>query len=159
MKTKLIVLGIISLLFILVMCEKESSTGSKEINFLKIVPGGCNLDKSGNLKNTNIDEKDTATFTIVNNDTLDVFIGLNYTCCAPFTSETGISNDSILINITDTCPLTSTSCYCKCMCYYTWNCLFDNLDRKKYYFKIVLNDPREENPIIFKEGILDLSKI
>ena len=82
---------------------------------------------------------------------------VNYICCAPFTSEAIISNDSIFMNLTDTCLYPYQSCYCRCMCYYTWDFLFVDFKEKEYYFKIILNDPREENPIILDEGFIDLS--
>ena len=42
-------------------------------------------------------------------------------------------------------------CYCRCHCYYT----FDYVSEKKYNWQIVLSDPREDNVIVFAEGVID----
>ena len=87
-----------------------------------------------------------------------MFVGINYICCAPFDSETEIVGDTLKMNISDTCSNHSQSCYCKCNCYYTWDFQFIDFEKKEYDFIIFLNDPREDNTIIFKEGKIDLSK-
>jgi len=150
-------LGTIFLLFLITGCEKEPDNDSpdKKISYIKSIPGGCNGQDFSDLKGAVEDEADTVIFTL-QNDTLDVFVGINYICCAPFLSEATITNDSILMIVTDTCPDPYSSCYCRCICYYTWDFLFTDLENKEYFFKIILNDPREDNPIVFKQGTLIL---
>ena len=101
------------------------------------------------------EQKDTVIFS-VHKDTLDIFAGINYICCAPFKIESTIRNDSIIINISDTCPAPYQSCYCKCMCYYTWNFLFADYQGQKFGYKIILNDPRQKEPQTIKEGRINL---
>ena len=155
MKKILYALGIIILFSVLLMCEKDPDNGpNKKINWIKTELSGCNGEIFDNKKSL-IVEEDTVIFRIIN-DTLDVFVGVNYICCAPFITTTSISNDSLIMNITDTCNIADHSCYCRCICYYIFDFLFVDFENKKYPFKIILNDPGKDSPIIFEEGILDL---
>jgi len=43
------------------------------------------------------------------------------------------------------------------MCYYTWDFLFTSLSQNVYYYKIVLLNPVEGEPIIFREGKIEIS--
>lgn len=155
MKKILYTLIAISLILVLIKCEKSADNPIGNITLSGTIPGGCN-DETLMLTKDAVSEEDTVTFTTIN-DTLDVYVGINYICCAPFQTGASISNDSIVIIITDICDLNAMTCYCRCMCYYTWHFLFSDYAEKEYYFKIILNDPREEDPIVLKEGILDLS--
>ncbi|MBN2214257.1 MAG: hypothetical protein JW723_08430 [Bacteroidales bacterium] len=147
-----------ALIFLSVMifqCEKESGENIK-VNHILTVPGGCNGLSFDEIMLPRYEEKDTLQF-YIRNDTLNVFIGINYICCAPF--ETGFSQsaDSLFFTITDTCTSLYETCYCRCMCYYTFDFLFDSFSRKEYYFKIIINDPRQDEPIIFREGFVNLT--
>jgi hypothetical protein len=117
--------------------------------------GGCNIERF--TKSDFSDQEDTVIFTIRNTDTLDVFVGINYICCAPFASGAMMNNDTILITIADTCTSDSSECYCHCECYYTWDFQFTEFESKEYNFKIYLNTPDMDSAIIFKEGVVDLS--
>ena len=158
MKKLILTIGTIFIISVLIECEKESDNDSSEkrITYVKTKSGGCNGQDFDDLRSVTDEQDDTVVFS-TKNDTLDIYIGINYICCTPFISEANILNDSILMNLTDTCSNPYHSCYCRCMCYYTWDFLFVDFEEKKYYFKIILNDPREENPMIFKEGSVDLS--
>ncbi len=141
-------------------CENKSNNNQTTNNpkYIKTLFGGCNGQDFPDLKRSYIEEEDTVIFSIVN-DTLDIYVGLNYICCAPFTTDASITNDSILMNLNDTCSSVYQTCYCRCMCYYTWDFLFADFQKKEYYFKIVLHEPREEDPITVKEGYIDLETI
>jgi len=158
MKKLIPFIGLVFLLFVLIKCEKESDNNDpeKELSYVKTDAGGCNDQDFEGLKSVSDDPNDTVIFSVVN-DTLDIYVGVNYICCAPFTSEATISNDSILLTLTDTCSDMNSLCYCRCMCYYTWDFLFVDFMEKEYYFKILLDDPHENNPIVFKEGTVDFS--
>ena len=147
---------IFALAFIVVKCDYNNvfSDEEQQIIFIKTNPGGCNNQGEDAAKRV-FAENDTLIFD-ARNDTLNVFVGLNYICCAPFTSETRVSNDSVFITISDTCAIDIQSCYCKCMCYYTWDFLFSVSGEKKYWFEIILIDPREDQPIVLKESWIDL---
>lgn len=156
---KLIFVFVPFFLIFLTHCEKESDSNSvgETITFLKTNLGGCHGEDFDNLKSTNEDCTDTIKFSIINADTLNVFVGINYICCAPFDSETDIINDTLIITLNDTCSDPYHSCYCRCNCYYTWDFQYVDFEEKKYNFVVKLNDPREENIIIFKQGVIDLS--
>lgn len=154
MKNLIFAIAAALILVSLVLCTKDADelTASETIAYIKTYTGGCNGLDSTDLKSAS-EDSDTLLFTI-RNDTLNAFIGINYICCTPFSSEAEISNDSIFISLNDTCALPGNTCYCHCMCYYTWEFLFTVSEYKEYYFKVTLNDPREEEPIVFKEGTL-----
>jgi hypothetical protein len=149
---------VIIVLLSIIGCDKEVPNGhniNSQIKYSKTISGGCNGQDTGSLKST-ADEPDTV-ITSINNDTLCIFVGLNYICCAPFRSETSITKDSITITISDTCSIQYESCYCRCMCYYTWDFLFTDFRQKVYYYKIVLFNPVEGKPIVLREGIIEIS--
>jgi hypothetical protein len=155
MKKIILILGTIILIPGLWMCEKESATD--ELSLVKTEEGGCNNMEFSEIKSADELHEDTILFS-KKNDTLDIFVGINYICCTPFTTDTHITNDSILLTITDPCTLNDPSCYCWCMCYYTWDFLFVDFEQKEYAYKVVLIDPHVEEPVVYWEGTLDLSK-
>jgi len=156
----LIISELLIVILLLVACENVSNSydSNNNLTFIEARLGGCHGQDFPNLKYNISDEVDTVIFSFIN-DTLDIYVGLNYICCAPFISEAHILNDSILMNLNDTCSNVYQTCYCRCNCYYTWDFLFIDIQEKKYYYKIMLYDPREENPIIFREGMIDLGTI
>lgn len=156
MKKILFIFGFLLVTIMLITCSKDTDdvNGSKILKYAKTLPGGCNGETFNDLKSASVDE-DTLIFT-VRDDTLDAYIGINYICCAPFASEVRVTNDSIIMIVSDTCPDPYHSCYCRCMCYYTWDFLFTDIKNTECYFKVILNDPRAEEPIIFKEGVLEI---
>ena len=118
----------------------------------KTVPGGCNL--AFDLKRSG-SEVDTAIFTL-ENDTLDIFIGLNFACCTPFNASLTTKSDSIIITATDICPAQGT-CYCHCICYYTWNFLLVDFAEKVYDYKVLFKSTLNEGPVIIQEGKITIS--
>jgi hypothetical protein len=128
---------------------------TKNIYFIKSDLGGCNNQTMENIEYG--EEKNDTVIIIVSNDTLQISIGLNYICCAPFKTESNTKNDSIFISITDTCP-NPNNCYCRCYCYYTFDYYFDIKSDGQYYWKIILSDPREVNETIFDMGIIDVGE-
>lgn len=157
MKKSLFVITGIIIIMILVMCEKGSENSEPEdLFFIKTELGGCHETDFSDLKSTDYDQSDTVMFA-VKNDTLDIFIGVNYICCAPFTSQATISDNIITITINDICQINEGLCYCRCMCYYTWNFVFSNFQDKDYHYKIILNDPQQESPVLIEEGNLSLN--
>lgn len=152
LKSFTLVSGMLLLLFALSFCAKENASYffGKKLELVKTELGDCNRGKTSDTKSAAEEKKDSVAFKIVN-DTLSVFVGVNYLCCAPFAAETKVTIDSILISLTDTCS-GSFNCYCRCMCYYTWNFSFIDFSDKTYFYKVILNKPHEVNPIIIKEG-------
>lgn len=152
---KLIFVFVPLFLIFLTHCEKETDTNpaEKKITYVKTNLGGCNNQDLDILKSAAGDYADTVGIEIIDKDTLKVSVGMNYICCAPFDSEIEIVNDTVVMTISDTC---STSCYCRCYCYYTWDFLFTDFEEKVYSYKIVVKNPREEDPMLFREGTFNL---
>lgn len=152
MKARLITIAVI--LFVLFSaCDKDNpaddnNTSETRVLHLETVAGGCNNEDETEQRSTN-EEVDTV-ITSFSNDTTKIFVGINYICCAPFITETSIEDDSVFITIADTCSYPYQSCYCKCMCYYTWDFVFANYAQEEFNYKITLLDPREEEPVIIK---------
>jgi hypothetical protein len=114
------------LLFItFISCEKNELSNLK---YVKTIAGGCFLDKGSSLKNSQIVQNDTLTYSF-NNDSLNIFVGFNATCCGEFSNSSSIKGDSILIKI-----LPTQIGLCNCICYYTYNFKFSgNANSYKYH--------------------------
>jgi hypothetical protein len=150
MRQLIFVTGILLFVIAFSYCEKEPNDAGK-ITLVKTIPGGCNNQKAAYIAKSAVEQKDTVILS-AHQDTLDIFVGINYICCAPFKTESLFRNDSIIISITDTCPTPYQTCYCKCMCYYTWDFLFAGYQGQKYGYRITLYDPRQQEPKTIKEG-------
>lgn len=152
---KMIIIPILIVLFF-TGCENSPAVlpEANDLQYFKTNPGGCNNEDFSDLKSATI-ENDTVYFSVVN-DTLNLFTGLNYICCAPFVSSVSVVNDSIFVSITDTCNEEDLNCYCRCNCYYTWNFMFGNFSGKSYFLKIKLVDPRQDSPITIFEGLKEI---
>ena len=130
----------------------NTNTGNA-IKHTSTVPGGCNnMDFSG-IKSTTT-ENDTVLYRF-HNDTLNISVGLNYICCAPFETGTMVYDDTIHIMINDTCDLETENCYCRCNCYYTWDFIFTGYEQNPYFYLIELTKPGETEPSTISTGIID----
>jgi hypothetical protein len=106
-------------------CEK---TELGNIKYLKTTVGGCFLDKGSSLKKSQYTQPDTVTYSFTN-DSLNLFVGFNATCCSEYSSSSSIEGDSILIKI-----LTTQVGLCNCLCYYTYNFKYSgNANSYKYH--------------------------
>lgn len=96
-------------------CDKNE-LGNLE--YVGTIEGGCFLEKGSSLKNDPFTKPDTVTYS-VNNDSLNIFVGFNATCCSEYSTTSSIEVDSILIKIQ-----TTYIGLCNCICYYTYNFKF-----------------------------------
>lgn len=152
MKALKIPLLLIFFIFAITSCNELLN--NKHIQLESVVAGGCNTDTPIIAeKSSDAEEKDTVYFTLTD-ESLNVFIGLNYICCAPFTADASIDEDTIYFNISDTCNFSEESCYCRCNCYYTWNFNFSEVTSNLYYYRVNLFDPRVGEAVLFKIGTL-----
>jgi hypothetical protein len=108
-------LSSIFLLLTFIGCDKDELGALK---YAETIPGGCFLDKGSSFKGDPFLKTDTLTYTVTN-DSLNIFIGFNDTCCSEFSTSSVIEGDSILIKIITTQPGS-----CNCICYYTYNFRF-----------------------------------
>ena len=140
-------------LLIITSCQVENVHNSNNtFKHLKTDYGGCNNKKILDI-DTVITQNDTV-FSSFKNDTLLMTVGLNYICCASFSTICNFQKDSIIITITDNCPYPYDDCYCRCNCYYIFDFYFGNYDFKEHPYRVLLYDPRVGEIKIFKEGLI-----
>jgi hypothetical protein len=106
-------------------CDKNE-LGNLE--YVGTIEGGCFLEKGSTLKNDPFIKHDTVTYSVTN-DSLNIFVGFNATCCSEYSTSSSIEGDSILIKIQ-----TTQLGMCNCICYYTYNFKFSGKgDSYKYH--------------------------
>jgi len=135
-------------------CERLNETPTANVQYIRTELGGCNIkseQKSGDDEMKN----DTVIIT-VSDDSVRIFVGLKYSCMfIPFGTQCEIIDDVITIHIIDNCTEDPGSCYAKCMCYYTFDFLFErtagNINQK---YKILLISPQKEEPNVIAEGVI-----
>ena len=66
------------LLIVFISCDKNE-LGNLE--YLEAIQGGCFLEKGSSLKNDPFIKPDTVTYSVTN-DSLNIFVGFNATCCS-----------------------------------------------------------------------------
>ncbi len=92
------------------------------------IEGGCFLEKGSSFKGDPLFKSDTVSYSITN-DSLNIFVGFNATCCSEYSTSSSIEGDSILIKIQTTQPG-----MCNCICYYIYNFKFSGTgDSYKYH--------------------------
>ena len=144
----------LSIVISITACDKAdviNQNSSRSIHFLRSELGGCNNQTMENIEFG--EEKNDTVIIYISKDTLQISIGLNYICCAPFITDCRTNNDSIFISITDTC-LNQNNCYCRCDCYYTFDYYFDSISNGQYYWEVILSDSSEVNDTIFDTGTI-----
>ena len=115
----------ILLFMIFISCNKNELGNLK---YVETIQGGCALDKGSSQKSIQILQTDTVTYSFTN-DSLNIFVGFNATCCGEFSNSSSIKADSILIKI-----ITTQMGVCNCLGYYTYNFKFSgNANSYKYH--------------------------
>jgi hypothetical protein len=112
-------------------CDKNE-LGNLE--YVGTIEGGCFLEKGSALKNDLFFKPDTVTYSITN-DSLNIFVGFNATCCSEYSASSSIKADSILIRIQ-----TTQLGMCNCICYYTYNYKFSGTGNSYKYHVSVDDD-------------------
>ncbi len=124
------ILFLLLLLTIFIGCDKNE-LGNLE--YLETTEGGCFLEKGSSFKSDPLIKSDTVTYT-VSNDSLNVFVGFNATCCSEYSASSSIIGDSLLIKIQTTQPG-----ICNCICYYTYNFKFAG-SADSYRYRVSVDD-------------------
>lgn len=151
MRTKIPFALMIAASFTLVLCQKnDTNEKPPKLTYVETKLGGCNNPFSAQLKSILL-KNDTVGISN-QNDSISIYVGLNYICCAPFQSKYEIKNDSILIFIKDICPYPTQNCYCRCDCYYTWDFKFIQSGKGNWHYKILLFDPSVPGSKVVQEG-------
>ena len=110
-------------------CTKEIG----DLSLSKTIPGGCFVDNGITGKNSLTTDIDTVSYSI-ENGILNIFVGFNATCCGEYSTSSQINGDIIVIKI-----LTTKVGDCNCICYYTYNFIF-NGSGKKYEYIVTVDD-------------------
>ncbi|MFC1620378.1 hypothetical protein ACFL45_10585 [Candidatus Neomarinimicrobiota bacterium] len=130
---------------LIVACNTSTSSDPEPLRFHEVVYGGCarifNMpvpELSASPIPVSFDEGPD-TLIVTWNDSLKIFLGLNYICCAPFVIGHEILQDTLVLAVRDTCVL---SCYCDCICYYTFTWKFEGGAEEIGNLRVELFDPR-----------------
>lgn len=123
---------LISLLLLtaFISCDKNE-LGNLE--YAETIEGGCFLEKGSSLKNDPFTKPNRVAYSIIN-DSLNIFVGFNATCCSEYGSSSSIKGDSILIKIQ-----TTQLGMCNCVCYYTYNLKFVG-NANSYKYRVSVDD-------------------
>ena len=114
----------------LVGCDKNEPGN---LEYAETIEGGCFLEKGSAFKNDPFINPDTATYSVTN-DSLNIFVGFNATCCSEYSASSSIKGDSILIKIQ-----TTQLGMCNCICYYTYNFKFVGI-ADFYKYRVSVDD-------------------
>ncbi len=152
---KLLLPFIIIVAVILYNCENDNSKNHKLLHYLKTLYGGCN--NSIPLKSASDDFTNDTVIMSISHDTLSVFVGINYICCAYFEGKSEFAGDSLFITVADTCS-SDDKCYCRCMCYYTFDFLYNDIEAGEIPCKVRLWDALAEKYIILFKGDIIIAK-
>ena len=138
-------------------CNEQNESPENELpetnlQFLTAELGGCNLKSA--LKDDDSESNDDVVVITVDDESVNIFVGLNYICKAePFETKVEIIDDVIHIYIVDACDVLS-DCYMRCICYYKFDFVFQGQPSENQEYKILLFDPRIDEHIILSEGIM-----
>jgi len=111
-------------------CDKNEPGN---LEYAETIEGGCFLEKGSAIKNDPFIKTDAVNYSVTN-DSLNVFVGFNATCCSEYSASTSIKGDSILIKIQTTQPG-----MCNCICYYTYNFKFIGT-ADSYRYRVSVDD-------------------
>jgi len=113
-----------------ISCDKNEPGN---LEYAETIEGGCFLEKGSALKNDPFIKPDVVNYSVTN-DSLNIFVGFNATCCSEYSASSFIKGDSILIKIQTTQPG-----MCNCICYYTYNFKFIGI-ADSYRYRISVDD-------------------
>ena len=137
---------------ICVACDETKPDQERPFTYVKTVLGGCNDNVSKSATENNDKTDGLEVFT--KEDSLHIFVGLNYICCAPFFTECRIEKDTIYMSIIDRATEQETVPYCRCSCYYTFDFVFLKKGHQNFTYKISLFDAQESaSKVLYEERL------
>ena len=136
-----------------VSCAKSELESSVPIEHVKTELGGCN-DTEFALKSLKSEINSDTVIISIPKEFVYVFINLHYQCkFAPFETRVENIDDVICMYLIDSC-IDISGCYARCTCDYTFDFAFKHQGTINQKYRIILIDPREENPTVISEGVL-----
>ena len=123
------------------------------LQFVKVELGGCNARGEFALRSDDSETKDNTVLITVSEDSVHVFVGVKYTCKGtPFNAQCELIDDVMCMYIIDT-----GGEYFRCLCYYTFNFIFQRKGAVNQKYKILLTD-RGGNLVVISEGTITENK-
>jgi hypothetical protein len=155
---KLLVAGLTLavLVFGMVGCADKSVSNSGGMRYVGVELGGCNIAEAVQRSNEPQARNDTVVVS-VSEESARVSVQLNYTCkSTPFDTRYEEKDGVMYMYIIDACGDTSetSDCYQRCTCCYTFDFNFNGQRTLNQQYRVVLTDPRQDQPIIFSEGVM-----
>jgi len=136
-------------------CKKKLN-GS--LLFEKVILGGC--ETQYDLDDQTRGGGDPIVIISVSEEFINIFVKHYYICkLVPFEARVEATKDNIIyMYIIDTCDdiLEPSGCYERCYCEYTVDFVFKYEESINQKYKILLLDPRQDNPIIISEGVITI---
>ena len=159
MKTIKVIL-FIGMLFLLSCNNDQNTKLTEKMLYVKTELGGCNIQSD--LRNDNSEIEDDTVIITISADSVNVFVNLPYSCkLAPFETQVETIGDIMYMYIIDKCWVydgAGDDCYQRCMCNYTFDFVFKYQGEVNQKYKILLIDPRREEPSIISESIINSKK-
>ena len=129
-------------------CGSDREEPKTDLQYVTTELGGCNVSTA--LRSSVSDTEEDAINITVSKDGVNVCVGLNYICkTVPFETQVEIIDDVVFMYLKDV-----GGDYNRCMCYYTFDFVFQWQGTLNQKYKIVLIDPREENHVVLSEGTI-----
>lgn len=135
MKKNLLLPALLLMIGVVVMvgCKALQPTA----NFVEIKYTGCNGQKDvAESHMTDEEQPDGMTYSFIG-DSLMLEANINYICCAEFEATQKVEGDKITLMITETTE--SPDQYCRCMCLYTFEFYYNNLEHDSYAVEVVFD--------------------
>jgi len=132
---------------------------NENLQYVKTELGGCNISESALKSDGSETEEgnDNKIVITVLEESVHVFIGLNYTCMPPFETKVETIDDVMCMYII-AFPCNDEDCEeADCMCYYTFDFIFKREETTilNQEYKILLIGPRKgQEPVVISEGTI-----
>ncbi len=128
----------------------------KQLAYVSTDKGGCNdMGEKQLAAKRSLESKPDSVYYTISEDTLSIHVGINYICCAPFTTSASIEQNLISMEVIDTCSPPTFNCYCRCMCYYTFDFNFNDFEAKEYQYELYLKEARTPTPKLIDKGVIN----
>ena len=134
-------------------CSSDKAAPNEEapavLQYVETDLGGCNLKSL--LKNDDWEIKDNEVVITISDDLVHIFLGYNYGCKGePFETQVEIIDDDINIYIIDNYTGEARP---TCMCYYTFDFVFQYQGKLVQSYKIILLNDSEQ--VVISEGVIE----
>jgi hypothetical protein len=113
--------------------NSEKTIDDYPLTYVQTDLGGCN-NISKSVQPDNEEGADTLIFN-EQAGSIKIFAGLNLTCCIDFSSESESVGDTLIMKLN-----TLNDDFCDCICYYTFDYIYDNYSGQGFYYRYYIDD-------------------